>query len=135
MKNKKIYLIIALGVIIGFVMIWFKDYKPDYSTEQKALSFLYVNTNDHVCKIFYSGDSTIAICTGTNYAPAWNRATLYIELAIKNRSIQSFTAEKAGGDLGWFCKNEDDDPRKLYLNSFSKEDIELLKIAYNAFEK
>ena len=69
-----------------------------------------------------------------NYVPSWNRNKIYISFKT-NKNERSFRAEKAGGELGWFRYNEDDDPKKLYLNSFSKEDIELLKIAYKAFKK
>ena len=128
-------LITVIFLLILFILGNFLNSKPSFKNNDQALSYLFVNTDKY--KEFSVGkDSLINICTGVNYAPIWHRERLYVELILlKDNSKISFIAEKAGGDLGWFRFNEDDERGKLYLNSFSKKDVELLKIAYKAFKK
>jgi len=152
MKTKKIIpeiiFIFAVAIITGLIFI--KNYKPSFKSNDQALSYLWKNiSNDNGNKSIFASsnsvygekkikigkDSTILITADMNYDPTWNRNRIYISLETKGNRI-NFIAENAG-KLGWFRNNNEDYPdlKKLYLSSFSKKDIELLKIAYKKFKK
>jgi hypothetical protein len=139
MKRRKIIFWSIFGLLVIFGLFYLNSYKPKFKDNDQALSYLWSNTingsGDYYGhkEIKIGKDSTIFISTNMNYCPSWNRSRIYISLETKN-SKSNFIAECTGA-FGWFKYNEEDDPKYLYLNPFSDEDVKLLKIAYNAFEK